>query len=89
MFVVVSYDVSDDRRRNRLRRALKDFGVRAQYSVFECTLAPGDVKRLEAAVRREIGDGDHVRFYYLCGHCARRAEAIGGAIGRPARTTVV
>lgn len=89
MLIVVSYDIADDRRRNRLRRALRDFGDRVQYSVFECALAPGDAKRLDAAVRRETREGDHVRFYHLCEHCARRAEARGGATSRPARTMVV
>ena len=89
MFVVVSYDISDTRRRNRLHRALKDFGVRVQYSVFECVLDAKDVKRLEAAVRREIRDDDHVRYYHLCESCARQVVALGGAVSRPAPTTVV
>ena len=89
MFLVVSYDISDTKRRNRLHRALKNFGVRVQYSVFECVLAAKDVKRLEAAVRREIMDDDHVRYYHLCESCARQVVALGGAVSRPAPTTVV
>ena len=89
MFIVVSYDISDTRRRNRLHRALKDFGVRVQYSVFECVLDAKDVKRLEAAVRREIKDDDHVRYYHLCESCARQVVALGGVVSRPASTTVV
>ena len=38
MLILVSYDVPDDRRRTRLAHALKDFGERVQYSVFECRL---------------------------------------------------
>ena len=38
MFIVVSYDISHTKRRNRLHRALKNFGTRVQYSVFECVL---------------------------------------------------
>ena len=89
MFIVVSYDISNTRRRNRLHRALKDFGTRVQYSVFECVLAAKDVKRLEAAVRREIKDDDRVRYYHLCESCARQVVALGGVVSQPASTTVV
>ena len=89
MFIVVSYDISDTRRRNRLHRALKNFGVRVQYSVFECALSDKDVKRLEAAVHREIKDDDHVRYYHLCESCARQVVALGGVVSQPASTTVV
>ncbi len=30
MFVVVSYDIVDDRRRNKVCKTLKDFGARVQ-----------------------------------------------------------
>lgn len=89
MFVVVSYDISNTRRRNRLHRALKNFGTRVQYSVFECVLESRDMRRLHAAVQREIKDDDHVRYYRLCEHCVRQAEALGGVVSRPAPTTVV
>jgi CRISPR/Cas system-associated endoribonuclease Cas2 len=36
MLYLISYDVSDDTRRRRVYEALKDFGRRVQYSVFEC-----------------------------------------------------
>lgn len=89
MFVVVSFDISHTKRRNRLHRTLKNFGARVQYSVFECVLTAKDVMRLEAAVRRETADGDRVRYYHLCEHCARQVVTLGGAVSRPTRTIVV
>ena len=38
---------------------------------------------------REIRDGDHVRYYHLCKHCARQTVALGGVGSQPAHTTVV
>ena len=35
MLYLVSYDISDDGRRRQAMEALKDFGRRVQYSVFE------------------------------------------------------
>ena len=36
MHYTVAYDITDDKRRNRVAKILKDFGTRIQYSVFEC-----------------------------------------------------
>jgi len=38
MYLVVSYDIEDDKRRGRVHRTLKSFGQWVQYSVFECDL---------------------------------------------------
>jgi CRISPR-associated protein Cas2 len=38
MFYVVSYDIPEDRKRDRASKTLLDFGARVQYSVFECIL---------------------------------------------------
>src|SRR5262245_458600 len=35
VFVVISYDIADDKRRGRIFKALKNFGQWMQYSVFE------------------------------------------------------
>ena len=80
MFIVVSYDIVDDRRRTRLHQALKNFGSRVQYSVFECALEPKDFARLQATVQHTIRRNDHVRYYRLCEHCERRVMVIGGTV---------
>ncbi|BAZ29225.1 hypothetical protein NIES4074_16640 [Cylindrospermum sp. NIES-4074] len=46
MFIVVSYDISEDKRRTKIHSVLKGYGQWMQYSVFECDLTPtqyGDV----------------------------------------------
>lgn len=78
MLILVSYDISDDRRRTKLAHALKDFGKRVQYSVFECQLTDPQVDRLRARVTKLIEEEeDSVRFYLLCGHCRERVESLG------------
>ncbi len=90
MFLVVSYDIPDDRRRTRLHRDLKGFGMRVQYSVFECVLEERDVARLQALVRRRITpEADHVRYYRLCEQCVARITALGGTVTQAPRTHVV
>ena len=50
-FYIVSYDVTDDRRRTRLAKRLRDFGDRVQYSVFCCQLNPRERVRMLAEIK--------------------------------------
>ncbi len=77
-FVVVSYDVPDDRRRQQLANILLDHGSRVQYSVFECLLTPQQWERLRKRIGKVVDvKEDRVRFYHLCGECVKRVELLG------------
>ncbi|MBI5304822.1 MAG: CRISPR-associated endonuclease Cas2 [Chloroflexi bacterium] len=78
-FIVVAYDISDDKRRTRLHKRLLDFGTPVQYSVFECLLVEKDFARMERAVRRVIKPRlDQVRYYFLCETCRSKIETTSG-----------
>jgi len=78
-FVVVAYDIPDDRRRQRLHHVLEGFGTPVQYSVFECLLDEKGLARMKKAVTRTIRPRlDHVRYYYLCAACQKRIETTRG-----------
>lgn len=79
MFVVVSYDVKSDRRRNRIHKALKAYGEWMQFSVFECDLTEAQYLKLRHRLD-ELIDGtiDSIRFYFLCEGCQPKIERIGG-----------
>lgn len=77
-FVVVSYDVPDDRRRQKLAQVLLDHGSRVQYSVFECVLTPKQWERLRKRIEAIVDEErDRVRFYHLCEACVGRIELLG------------
>lgn len=38
MRLIISYDISDTRLRNKVSKILSEFGERVQFSVFECSL---------------------------------------------------
>jgi len=44
--VIVTYDITDDRRRNRICKAIERYGDRVQYSVFEIAIATKDLHKL-------------------------------------------
>jgi CRISPR-associated protein Cas2 len=68
MLVVVSYDIVDDRRRQRLAKVLENYGQRVQKSVFECRLDEGRFLKLKKQVDKLIDLEEAVRnkscFFY-------------------------
>jgi CRISPR-associated protein Cas2 len=89
--VAVVYDLSNDRRRTRLHKALLDFGTPVQYSVFECWLTPEAVEQLQARVNQIIKpQKDHVRYYFLCAACVDKIQSTrAGEVSKPPDVLVV
>ena len=90
MFIVVAYDISDDRRRTRLHKRLKGFGRPVQYSVFECIVTEQGLRKLKETVLDTIKrDEDLVRYYSLCQSCSAKIIAINGIVTEAIGTVVV
>ena len=81
MRYVISYDLAENKPRNKLAKLLEGYGVRVQYSVFECNLTEKKFKKLYAQIlaltEKEEGS---VRFYPLCRSCEGRIVTIGKPI---------
>ncbi|MBM7555649.1 CRISPR-associated endonuclease Cas2 [Halanaerobacter jeridensis] len=78
MFVLISYDISDDKRRTKIHKTLKDFGTWIQYSVFECELKEKEYLQLRYRLKKKIDiTEDNIRFYFLCKKCQDKIEKIG------------
>lgn len=88
MLYVISYDLSNDRRRTRLAKILEGFGQRVQYSVFECDLTAQQYGILKRKMCKLIvpDEGDSLRIYRLCAACVRTIELVGQ--GPPVETSV-
>jgi len=77
MFYIVSYDIPDDRKRNKIAKMLLDFGTRVQYSVFECILDDKLLEKMTSKLGKMISDEDSVRIYALCARCEGVVRALG------------
>ncbi len=78
MFIVISYDIPDDRRRTRVMKALKDFGRHVQFSVFECDLKREDYQRLRKRLKELVDPRqDNLRFYTLCEEDLKKRQVWG------------
>jgi len=78
MFVVVAYDVSDDKRRNKLHKTLKSYGEPVEESVFEADLDIARLRRMQTRIEKIITTDDQVRYYFLCEECRAKIEVLNG-----------
>lgn len=80
--ILVSYDIHDPQRLQRVGKALTDYGERVLKSVFECHLPPGQFQRLKNRVDGLIDHTeDSVRFYFICDKCLNNVEFSGAGCG--------
>lgn len=91
LFLVVCYDISDDKRRARLYRKLKKYGIGVQFSVFECLLTRSRIAEMKKMVKETIKpkQGDRVRYYMLCESCRKRIEATDRIVDQDAAVIFV
>lgn len=91
MRVVVSYDISDDRRRRKVARIMEGHGYRVQFSVFECDLDAAQIRALQQRLRPYVSRqaGESVRFYPLCADCRERVGVIGRDNARESATVII
>ncbi len=63
---LVSYDISDDKRRTEVFHILQDYGDHVQFSVFICELNKQELAALRGDMQEEINaDEDQVLILYL------------------------
>ena len=79
MFVVVSYDIGDTKRRTKVMKLLKNYGKHVQFSVFECDLTATQLQELRQRLRALLhAPMDNVRMYFLAEDDVRRIGALAG-----------
>lgn len=70
VFCVVAYDIKSDRHRARVSKILEKYGVRANYSVFECMFTPLQLVKVQEMLQKQIQEkDDSVIFYPMCVNC--------------------
>ena len=78
MEYVICYDLTDDRRRQRLANTLLDYGERVQESVFVAHLDDELHRRMLERIERLIDEAvDRVHVFTLCGACEGKTRVLG------------
>jgi CRISPR-associated protein Cas2 len=90
---LVSYDISNPKRLRRVARVLEGFGVRLQYSVFECPLDGTRLAMLQAALQPIIKEDEDQVLFVSLGPSSGDASLIIDAMGLPyevrSRVTII
>ena len=69
-FVVVAYDITNDRVRNKMAKHLEKYGTRINFSVFECMMTPKQLQKTQQYTAEKIDtQTDSVVFYVICLNC--------------------
>ncbi len=77
-YIVIAYDIRDNKRRLRVARALLNALDRVQRSVYEGEVDERTAQRLRERVLPLLDPKeDTLRIYLLCGACQRRVEVHG------------
>lgn len=81
-FIVVAYDITNNKRRKKIAKVLETFGIRSNFSVFECVLTESQVKTMQYQLNK-IADpkSDCILYYYLCKSCVEKREVFGRQLG--------
>ncbi|RLA84488.1 MAG: CRISPR-associated endonuclease Cas2 [Deltaproteobacteria bacterium] len=76
---IVAYDISDERRLNRVRQFLKAFSTGGQKSVYECFLTEGELREVWSGLNELIDhEQDKVHCFRLDAHS--RVHTLGIAV---------
>ncbi len=76
--LLITYDIRDDKRRNRISSILEGYGKRVNESVFECELKKIQkkdilIKQLTAKLNLKT---DSLRIYNICDNCLNKSQEL-------------
>ncbi|BCX15825.1 MAG: hypothetical protein KatS3mg098_054 [Candidatus Parcubacteria bacterium] len=79
--ILVSYDIQDDRQRNKFSKFLKKFGRKIQYSVYEIKNSQRVLNNIlieiESNYSKKFGGSDSVIILSLCESCQKKIRRYG------------
>jgi CRISPR-associated protein Cas2 len=85
MLHLVAYDITSPKRLRQIANICKDFGIRVEYSVFECDIDPDTFDRFWQLLANTIDEeADCILAYRICGTCVQKIESMGTVI-RPGK----
>ena len=64
-YLLLIYDVPNDKRRTKLSKLMEGYGRRVQMSAFECKLNSKQHKSMLHNLERMADKDDNIRIYYL------------------------
>jgi CRISPR-associated protein Cas2 len=86
MLTLVAYDITDNKRLSKVAKHCANFGVRVQYSIFECQLESDAFDRFWKGLTDLIDeDSDRLVAYKVCAACAKEIRDAGQQLHHPTK----
>ena len=77
-YLIIAYDITSDKRRNKIAKLLKSYGERRQYSLFEARLNREQLSQLKVKLNQLIDETeDTLAMYYLSPENLKKTWRIG------------
>ena len=69
-FIVIAYDISETKRRNKVAKLLRQYGSPINLSVFECMVTEAQLINIRESIYKMIDSKqDKVVYYRMCLNC--------------------
>ncbi len=90
-FYLLTYDITDDKRRPKIAKIMESVGDRVQHSVFEAYLTQPELDKLLKRVKKVLSArDDSLRVYQLCAACREKVRTEGqGKVTPPPGVMIV
>ena len=74
----ICYDIASPKRLAKVAKTLENYGLRVQYSFFECEIEQLQLEKLEKSLLEIINlKEDSLRIYPLCEDCLKETDSVG------------
>jgi CRISPR-associated protein Cas2 len=81
MDYLIVYDICQPKRLRRVAKAMQQFGVRVQKSVFECVLSDSGLSEMKTQVSKDMdATEDSVRIYPLLAGSREKQTILGNGV---------
>ena len=78
MTYFISYDIADAKRRYKVAKHLESYGIRVQYSFFQCDVGKRLLDYIISELLEVIDENeDSILVYPVCEDCLAKAEELG------------
>lgn len=79
-FILITYDIMENRKRTKIHKLLTSYGMAIQHSVFECWMFEEELAWLRAKLHKllhPLDQNDSIRYYSLCQSCLENLRVEG------------
>jgi CRISPR-associated protein Cas2 len=78
MTYFIAYDITEPKRLHKVAKIIQNYGLRVQYSFFECEMEEQILDKLKVDLLAVINKKeDSLRIYPLCEDCLHKTSVMG------------